>query len=163
MATVKTDKITWDLSITVFHVKMLRELETPVILTDPNVLASYMEDSVKLYELLWILLEKQANANSVDEMQFAMLFTEHYDEFVKAFVRSLSDFFRKSKRIDLSALIENILNASTKMLANAEKNLSSGTLGEITDKIVANQEAETQATLQRILTNLSGDSRGSLE
>jgi hypothetical protein len=163
VATVKTDKITWDLSITVFHVKMLRELETPVILTDPNVLASYMEDSVKLYELLWILLEKQAATNSVDEMQFAMLFTEHYDDFVRAFVGSLSDFFRKSKRIDLSALIENILSASTKMLANAEKNLSSGTLGEITDKIVANQEAETQATLQKILTNLSGDSPGSSE
>jgi hypothetical protein len=163
VATVKTGKTTWELSITVFHVKMLRELETPVILTDPTVLASYMEDSGKLYELLWVLLEKQAEQQSVDAMQFASIFTDNFDSFVKAFVGSLSDFFRKTKRIDLSALIENTLSASTKMLANAEKNLSSGMLEQITDKIVDQQEAETQANLQKILTKLSGDSPGSSE
>ena len=162
MAEVKTGNVTWDLSVTVFHVKRLRGLNPPILLTDPNTLATYLEDAVELYELLWILVESQAVKASIDAEQFAKLFTDNYDLFVQAFVGSLKDFFQKSKRVDLSALIENTLSASTKMLSNAEKTLSSGMMNEIVEKMVENQDKMTQESMQKILTNLSGGSPESL-
>ncbi len=59
MLTVKAGNVTWDLSITVFHVKTLRDKNPPILLTDANVLANILQDAVAMYDLLCCLLNRK--------------------------------------------------------------------------------------------------------
>lgn len=148
----------WVIEFTVLDMKNLRENRSPPIkLTEATELASFFEDESNIYEVLWMLCEKQHP--EVDAKEFAIAFTKSFQAATSAFVEALNVFFLSLGRTDLHGLIERTLNSSKKLRANAAKNLSSDLMAQAVEKLIEVEDEKTQDRLKRMAEtgSLSGD------
>ena len=143
----------WVLSISILDVKNLRENMTPpVLLTDSDGLGRIFDEPENQYEVIWFLVKKQAAERNIDEVAFAKIFTDSFEEATKAFLETLTNFFRQIGRQDLRELTLKILAASTKLRSIVEKNLLSPKFTQVLDTIVADEDKRQIAAMDDFLT-----------
>jgi len=155
----------WQVAITVLDVKRLRE-NLDIQLTDPESLSALFDSEETQYEVLWYLLEKQAEAYGLDAVAFATVYTENFTVISEALVESIKLFFRQTGRPELNNLISKILNASTRLRGIVEKNLSSEKFDSVLTKLVEDQDQRISKALDEQLTKIitsSSESQGSSE
>jgi len=155
MATFKdTNGRSWTLSLDGPKIKRIRDacgIDLGAI--DGKAYERMDADPTLLVDVLWLLCEKEAKEAGVTDEQFGMaLVGDAIDEATEAVLDAITDFFPKRRRELLKALA-----AQNKATSNAAMNSLMAKIGdpELVKKIQATMEANLDAEIKRVLTQLS--------
>lgn len=145
-----TNQTEWTVDVTVLDVKKLRE-KAGIRLTDPDQLATLLEDEEKLFEILWLLVADQAKEQNIDAEQFAKRITKVYLDAMEALVGAISDFFQSLGRTELHVAIGKISSALKKQRENVASSLSSAKMDQTLTHILSQQTKKLDDMMDRLM------------
>lgn len=149
----------WGIAINVSAVKRVKDaLQLDLLdVADGKLLAELSDDPMLLCNVLFVLCEKQCEANGVSDEQFGEgLAGDSIADATKALMEELVDFFPPGRREILSHALAKVQQAQTMALKRAEKCMSDARIDDLVMKELDRAEAEFESRLESL--SISGSS-----
>jgi len=133
----------WKLSITVGSVKRVKsELNLDIYnVANKDFLKAIIEDPIKFIDMLFVLVEDQAEDLDVDDIEFGKSFDgDTIAESVNSFLEELVNFFPPSKRESLKKALAMTMEMTEKAGQEMVKKLDEFDLDKAVDTVMVNMK-----------------------
>lgn len=156
-----TEGRSWDLTLSIGDIKRVKSL-TGVDLLDAKegkILSDLATDPITTVDVLFAICKPEAETRGISDEAFgAALDGDAVRKAIDAFIEALVDFFLRFQPTTgavLKALWERLGEADRKAGEIAKKRIESEIVGQIVEKQLQKAEMEVDASLKKILGNLS--------